>query len=265
MLAMPRRNDKEGRQKRPRAALGSLAAGLAHEIRNPLAAMSINLQMLEEDLESSGQARDLRLIKRVRILEREVARLEQILANFQQYARGFNLEPTRIQINPLLREIVALWAEGAKKAGIDVELVLASDLPDVSVDPTYFHKAVLNLLINAQHAIQNREGPELERSEQIVLGSRRAQGAVEVLVIDTGPGIADDKLRSIFEPYFSTKGTGSGLGLPMSRRILEEHGGTLTVESEVGRGTSFRILLPSVEAPVAEEGEGEPSPDTTSN
>lgn len=218
--------------------------------------MSINLQMLREDLEVSESPREHRLLKRVGVLEREVGRLEEILENFQQYARGFNLRPVPQAINPLLREIVALWAEGAKKDGIDVELVLGSDLPEVAIDATYFHKAVLNLLINAQEAIHSRKGREEGAAEQIVLGSRRARGAAEILVIDTGPGIESDKLRKVFEPYFSTKGTGSGLGLAMSRRIMEEHGGTLTVESEVGRGTSFRILLPvpgSEDEPEAEE------------
>ena len=240
---MSRENNRRGRGRR--AFLGTLAAGLAHEIKNPLSAMSINLQMLREDLESD-ESRDRRLLRRVELLEREVTRLERILADFQKFARGFTLDLKAAPVNPMLREIVEFWAEGAKTLGIEVELVLGSDLPDVQIDTTYLPQAILNLLINAQEAIAGRGPDQREDIEgQILLGSRLGPGgSVEILVIDTGPGIESERLSKIFEPYHSSKGTGSGLGLAASKQIVEAHRGTLTVESELGRGTSFCIRLP---------------------
>ncbi len=238
----PRRDTRERRSRL--AFLGTLASGLAHEIKNPLSAMSINLQMMREDLEQSERAQDRRTLKRIGIVEREVLRLEEILEGFLKFARGFSLEPKPQSVNVLLREIVEFWAARANASGIDVELVLGSDLPDAYVDATYFKQAVLNLLNNAQEAITGDENRD-EAREQIVVGSRSHPRGVEVLVIDSGPGISADALENIFEPYFSTKATGSGLGLPTVKRILDEHGGDITVESEPGRGTSFRLVLPS--------------------
>ena len=233
--------DKKGRRRL--ANLGVLAGGLAHEIKNPLSAMSVNLQMMREDLETSEQPRDRRLLRRVDVLEREVRRLESILENFLQYARGTKLRRTLQPINSLLRDIMEFWAHGARDSGIEVELVLASELPDVELDVAAFKQTMLNLLINAQQAIAQRPDGE-GRRDQIVVATRAVKGAVEIQVIDSGPGIDQKDLRQIFEPYFSSKSQGSGLGLPTARRIVEELGGTLTVQSEVGRGTSFRILFP---------------------
>lgn len=245
---------REGRRRL--ADLGKLAGGLAHEIKNPLSAMSVNLQMLREDLVASEQSRDKRLLRRVDVLEREVNRLNSILDSFLQYARGVKLRLSRRKINDLLRETIEFWAADARADGIEVELVPAEDLPDVLVDPAAFKQTLLNLLINAQEAITNQTDRG-ERPEQIVVGSRAAVGGVEIQVIDSGPGISAEELRKVFEPYFSTKSKGSGLGLSTARRIMEEHGGTLTVQSEPGRGTAFRMLLPKAPGPAGENGDGD--------
>lgn len=226
------------------AYLGSLARGFAHEIKNPLSAMSVNLQMMHDDLGDAQGPREKRVLRRVEVLEREVNRLEKIVNDFLTFARGYQLQPVLQPVNPMLREIMEFWAEDARETGIEAELVLAPDLPDVVLDSGAFKQTILNLLINAQQAIvqQKERGA---RPEQIVVGTRAVQGGVEVLVIDSGPGIPEKHLPRIFDPYYSTKPRGSGLGLATARRIIEEHGGTLTVQSEVGRGTSFRILIPA--------------------
>jgi len=234
----------ENKGKRSRLAfLGTLAGGLAHEIKNPLSAMSVNLQLLREDLESADSARDQRLLKRVGVLEREVSRLEQILDGFLRFARGYQLEPVLQPVNRLLREVVEFWAAKAAAAGVDVQLVLEPELPDVALDATYLKQALLNLLNNAFDALTELPAAERSGREQILVCSRKARGGVEVLVIDNGPGIAAEVRDRVFDPYFSTKGGGSGLGLPTARRIVEELGGTLTFDTETGRGTSFRIAL----------------------
>lgn len=227
------------------AFLGTLASGLAHEIKNPLSAMSVNLQMLREDLETAGPPtpREQRLQKRVNVLDREVARLEEILDGFLRFARGYQLKAVAQSLNALLRETVEFWAAKAAAAGVDVQLVLEPDLPDVSVDATYLKQALLNLLNNAFDALTQRPAAEKSGREQILVCSRRTSAGVELLVIDNGPGIPAEAREQIFDPYFSTKAGGSGLGLPTVRRIVEELGGTVTCDTEVGRGTSFRIVL----------------------
>jgi signal transduction histidine kinase len=233
-------SENKGRRSRL-AFLGTLASGLAHEIKNPLSAMSINLQMLREDLDGSDQSRDQRLMKRVAVLEKEVARLEEILDGFLRFARGYQLKPVRQPLNPILRETVEFWAAKSHAAGVDVQLVLEEGLPDVVVDATYLKQSLLNLLNNALDALTGRPPGERDGREQILVCSRRSKGGVDALVIDNGPGIAVDARGKIFDPYFSTKAGGSGLGLATARRIVEELGGTLTFDTEVGRGTSFRI------------------------
>jgi len=225
------------------AFLGTLASGLAHEIKNPLSAMSVNLAMLREDLEGSDTPREQRMLRRVGVVEREVGRLEEILEGFLKFARGYQLKPVSSSVNALLREVVEFWAAKAAAAGVDVQLVLEPDLPDVPLDPTYAKQALLNLLNNAFDALTQRPAAEKSGREQILVCSKRAKGGVDVLVIDNGPGIPIDAREKVFEPYFSTKHGGSGLGLPTARRIVEELGGTLTFDTESERGTSFRIHL----------------------
>src|SRR5262245_11813585 len=147
----------ENRNRRSRLAfLGTLAGGLAHEIKNPLSAMSINLQMLREDLEHAESPREQRLLKRVGVLEREVARLEEILDGFLRFARGYQLKPAPQSINTLLRETTEFWAAKAHAAGVEVQLVLEPDLPPVPVDAVYLKQALLNLLNNAFDALTQR-------------------------------------------------------------------------------------------------------------
>jgi signal transduction histidine kinase len=241
MLGMPPGENKGMRSRL--AFLGTLASGLAHEIKNPLSAMSVNLQMLREELEGSDQSRDARLLKRVGVLEKEVVRLEAILDGFLRFARGYQLKPVRQQLNELLRDVVEFWAAKAHSAGVEVQLVLEEGLPDVMVDATYFKQALLNLLNNAFEALTQVPKEQRTGREQILVCSRRAKGGVDALVIDNGPGIAADVGPHIFDPYFSTKAGGSGLGLPTVKRIIEELGGTLTFDTEPARGTSFRVFL----------------------
>jgi signal transduction histidine kinase len=251
-------DDRRGRRSRL-AFLGALAGGLAHEIKNPLSAMAINLQMMREDLEDSDQARDKRLLRRVAVLDREVTRLEEILEGFLRFARGYSLNLTRQSINNLLRETVEFWAARANASGVEVELILGSDLPDVMVDPTYLKQALLNLLNNALEAILSKK--DEDEPNQIILGSRVRGSSIEILVIDSGPGIPEETARRIFDPYFSTKPTGSGLGLATARRIVEDHTGRLSVESTPGRGTSFKITLPIAEPPRPQPGKEEAAPE----
>jgi signal transduction histidine kinase len=135
--------------------------------------MSVNLQMLREDLEDAASPREQRLLKRVGVLEREVSRLEQIVDGFLRFARGYQLKPEPQSVNKLLREVVEFWAAKAASAGVDVQLVLDPEIPDVAIDATYLKQALLNLLNNAFDALTQRPDGEKSGREQILVCSRR--------------------------------------------------------------------------------------------
>lgn len=222
------------------AFLGTLAGGLAHEIRNPLSTIKVNLQLLREDLERADlPERRERMSRRVDGLEKAVRRMEEILDDFLNFARGFELDIEPQDLNAVLSEVVQFVEPEMQRLGIDLRCAFDPELPWVPVDRKYFQQTILNLLLNARQAIEETGEPG-----QIFLTTRRTGTTARVDVTDTGPGIPDDVLPRIFEAYFSTKKGGTGLGLPTCKRIVEEHGGTLTVETEPRKGTRFSIELP---------------------
>ena len=224
------------------AELGSITGGLAHEIKNPLSTVGLNAQLLGEDLAEAdlpAQQRD-RLLNRLAALRRETDRLAGILADFLQFAGRVRLDPHPADLVEILDEVVDFFHPQCNQAGV----ILRSNLPETpvtaTVDTGLLKQAVLNLLINAVQAIES--GPD-ERADLIVGLEHDAEEA-RIHVTDTGPGIDEPDLAAIFRPYVSRKPGGTGLGLPTARRIVEEHGGRLTVDSEVGRGSDFVIHLP---------------------
>ncbi len=227
------------------ALLGSLAGGLAHEIKNPLSTMTITLGLLREDLES-GRGDGEKALRRVKVLEREVARLEDILAGFLQYAGRHRLEPRPTDLNAVVAEVLDFVTPLAQQKRVEVRHHLSPDVPHLLLDRDRVKQALLNLVLNAQEAMAGR-------GELLVQTSVRG-GAVRVDVTDTGPGIPPEALPRIWEAYWSSKRTGTGLGLPIARRIVEEHGGVIQVFTEVGKGTRFTLWFP---VPVG-EGAGAP-------
>jgi signal transduction histidine kinase len=223
-----------------------LAAGLAHEIKNPLSTMAINLALLEEEWgRAAGQrdpaapeptAREKRCQKRVLTLQREVRRLETILEDFLRFARGGQVNRSAQDLALLVKEVLDFVEPEDRLQAIRHHVELPAGLPLVMLDPGAFKQAVLNLCVNARQAMP--EGGEL------IVRARREGNYVELSITDTGVGMQPMELERCFELYWSTKRSGTGLGLSTTRRIVEEHGGTITVVSEVGRGTSFSIVLP---------------------
>lgn len=219
------------------AFLGTLAGGLAHEIRNPLSTMKVNLQLLRDDLAKEGVAE--RSARRVDVLEQAVRRLESIVDDFLNYARGFELEPAPTDLNRLVAEVVVFVEPEAQRHGVSLRTAYDPELPPAAVDKRYLQQALLNLLLNARQAIE-----AAGKTGEIFITTKRVGEQAVVVVTDTGPGIPDEVLPRIFDVYFSTKKGGTGLGLPTTKRIVEEHGGKLKVETAVGKGTSFTIQLP---------------------
>jgi len=216
--------------------LGQLVGGLAHEIKNPLSTINVNLKLLSEDLARFGDEDHRRLAIRLETVQLEANRIKEILDDFLRFAGKYELALCLVDLRRITKELLDFFAPQADAEGV----LLRSALPDepvmCNVDVNLIKQALLNLLINALQVMS--AGGEL----LIRLSAQKARAVIEV--IDTGPGISPEDLGKIFEAYFSTKPRGTGLGLPTTRRIVREHGGEITVESEPGKGTRFVIELP---------------------
>ena len=216
--------------------LGQLAGGLAHEIKNPLSTINLNLKLLAEDLERCPDEEHSRWLRRLRSVQGEADRLKAILDDFLQYAGKYELTPIPSDLRVLVGEMTDFFAPQAAAAHVVVRTTFGDGEVRCNVDVNLIKQAILNLLINAVHAMP--DGGEL------LIKVSAARGDAVIEVIDTGTGIAPENLPKVFQVYYSTKKCGTGLGLPTTRRIVREHGGNIHVESEVGKGTRFVITLP---------------------
>jgi signal transduction histidine kinase len=231
------------------AELGSMTSGLAHEIKNPLSTIGLNAQLLGESLREAelepGQ-RD-RLRRRLDALSREVERLSGILADFLQFAGRMQLDPQPKDLVEVLDELSDFFMPQCEQAGIRLRTQLPGQPVIVPVDEGLLKQALLNLMINASQAMTSAR-PEQDLKGDLMLRLDADRDCANVHVIDTGPGIEAERLETVFHPYVSSKPGGTGLGLPTARRIIEEHGGRLTVHSEPGQGSDFMIELPRASA-----------------
>lgn len=243
---MARAADPSGERPDRATRLSRLARGLAHEIKNPLSTMSINLALLQEDWERAAQTRnpaspeltprEERSLRRIKTLQREVLRLEGILDSFLHYARGDEVERTPQDIGALVRDLLDFVEPENEAEGIRQHVEVQGGLPLVLMDEAQVRQLFLNLLVNARQAMP--EGGEL------LVRVRRVGNAAEVSVTDTGVGMSVEQAESCFDEYWSNKKGGTGLGLATARRIVREHGGDIDLVTEEGRGTSFLVMLP---------------------
>jgi len=224
------------------AALAELAGGFIHEIKNHLGTLGLNLQLLAEDFEDPQSQRERRALTRVQKLQAECQRLVDLSNDFLRFARLRDLPLEPCSLAKVIEEMVDFFEPTARAAGIDIKTYLPADLPAVRLNRDMFKQALLNLMLNAEQAL--RGGGSI--TVQAVL----EPGHVCLSLIDTGHGMPPDVLAKIFEPFFSTKATGSGLGLATTRKIVEAHHGAIDVQSEVGKGTKFTIRLPADTAAV---------------
>jgi two-component system, NtrC family, sensor histidine kinase HydH len=216
--------------------IARLAGGLAHEIKNPLSTIRLNMELLAEDYRESDSPRDRRAMKKIELVQRECQRLQDVLDDFLNFAkvRRLKLEPS--DLNAQVRQVLEFFRPKARAGGIEVVDYLSGDLPTVLLDRESFHGALLNLVLNAQQAMPD--------GGQLVVRTYGTADGVAMDLIDTGGGMDEDTRVHVFDAFFSTKRGGSGLGLPTARKIIEGHGGRITLQSEVGRGTQFTIHLP---------------------
>jgi signal transduction histidine kinase len=229
--------DEPARRYRARyAEISQLAGGLAHEIRNPLSTLSLNLDLLAEDFQHAEMARDRRALQRIQRLRHEVDRLQGIVESFLRFAKVQDLKLQPTDLNTIADEMRDFYEPQAATHGIVIRTQFAQDLPPLRLDVDLFKQALLNLVLNAQHAMPS--GGEL------ILTSRQDGNWAVLDITDTGLGMTDEVRERIFDAYFSTRPGGSGLGLPTTRKIVEAHGGEIHVRSEPGKGSQFSIRLP---------------------
>ncbi len=235
-MSSKNKNDREELLRRNYAEIAQLAGGLAHEIRNPLSTISLNLGVLSEDLEDGDTPRDLRMKRRIEIISRECDHLEQILSDFLRFTTGMELETQLCDLSQLVGSFIESQRLEADARQIEISPHLAPDLPRVHLDPHQFRQVLLNLTLNAMQAMP--EGGVLEF--QTFLQANE----VVLQIIDNGDGISKPAQKKIFDLFYSSKPEGSGLGLPTVRKIIEAHHGSIQCESEPGRGTKFTVFLP---------------------
>jgi len=228
--------------------IGSLSQGLAHEIKNPLSTIGLNAQLLQESVEALPLGQDERepLTRRLGAMGREVGRLGDILEDFLNYAGEIRIEPRPIDLNDLVAELADFYVPQAQAKCVRLDVVLEQGLPRCNADPSSLKQAILNLMINATDAMgSNADGDE--RSLTIrTLQTRDEEGEAVccVRVEDTGPGVKQESAERIFKPYYTTRKSGAGLGLAITKRLIEEQSGTIGLSQNEGQGAVFTIALP---------------------
>lgn len=232
------------------AEIGAMTGGLAHEIKNPLSTIGLNAQLLAEAIDelAIGPEEKGRVGRRIASLRREVERLRGILTDFLRYAGNIKLERAPTDLNEVVRELIDFFHPQAESQGVRLRDNPFAEPLESQLDAGQFKQAVLNLMLNAVQAMASSDA---STARELILRteltpSPEGHDEIRLHVIDTGPGIPPEKADRIFEPYFTTKAGGTGLGLPTARRLIEAHDGRLEVHSEPGRGTDFTVVVPAI-------------------
>jgi len=219
------------------ASLGRIAAGMAHEIRNPLSGINIYLNTLKKIHHKIGSEEKVKQI--LEQIQSASHKIESVIRRVMDFAKPGEPKLALMDLNRPVMEAINLSAVTMRKSGIVLEKVLADNLPPCHADPTLIEEMVLNLLNNAAGAMKT-----MAVGKKIVVSSSAASGDIVLTVSDSGPGIDPDIRDKIFDPYFTTKPDGTGIGLSISHRIVTDHGGSLTVtDSELG-GVEFQAKIP---------------------
>ena len=228
---------EQARRAEQLAYAGTLAGGLIHEIKNPLTSLSMNLQLLQEDWRHPKTPEERRALKRIQTLLEETNRLNGILDEFLDFIRDQALRLAVCDVNRLVESVATFVTPEMEARGIQLRTSLGL-LPMTRVDENRIKQVLLNLLLNAAQAMQDG------RPREIIVRTSAEDQKIRMDVTDTGRGIPKGDLEKIFQVFYTKSPGGLGFGLPTARRIVEEHGGRLTVESEPGRGSRFSVLLP---------------------
>lgn len=259
--------EKERRLKQAErlATLSKFATILSHEIRNPLNSMIINLRILKRDMEKQNGDHGNRGGHYEKVIS-EIWRIDSLVENFLNYARPPELAPFPHDINGVLDEVIAIHQGTARERGVRIVTRYRDGELVVSVDIDQIKQLILNILLNAFDAMEgggtltvSTERAAPRDSGELTLDALGGNPHVNIKFEDTGRGIDPGRLDRIFEVYYTSKSTGTGLGLPIAQQIAEKHGGGISVESTPGEGTVFTLSLPALEAETAEPSAGQPS------
>ena len=237
--------------------LAELAGGFIHDIKNHISNLTLHLDLLAEDLQAGETPREKRALTKVQKLRTECERLVDISNNFLRFARITDIEREPCDLTEVVEELIEFYMPTAQQAKIDIRPLLPADLPPVCLNREMFKEALLNLFLNAQQAMPNGGVLTIQANLETSLAPHHLTRAEKVdgeeqetpsdtvclYIIDTGIGISPEVAEQIFRPFFSARPGGTGLGLPVTRRIIEAHGGTIDVQSAVGRGTRFTLRL----------------------
>jgi signal transduction histidine kinase len=219
--------------------LAQLAGSLAHEIKNPLSVIRMNVDLLAEDLAEEHSPTIRRSLGKLDTVQGQCTRLENLLNDFLRFARARKLDLLPGQLNTVVDQVLNFFLPQANEQHVDVVRYLDPDLPAILVDQESLHAALLNLVKNALEAMPN--------GGQLTARTYRTPTGVALDFIDTGIGMDNETALRMFREFYTTKQGGSGLGLPTARKILEGHGGRISVDSDRGRGTKFTMTFPSLQ------------------
>ncbi|MDI7259707.1 MAG: ATP-binding protein [Thermodesulfobacteriota bacterium] len=218
------------------SSLGHLAAGVAHEIRNPLNAMGMGLQRLKREFLPQEESKKEEYLSFTDLVLKEIRRVNEIIEQFLTLSRPFHLTLKDGSLDDLLKNLVTLFQEEAASQKITLEMEKGSELPSIKVDSEKLTQAFINIMKNGMQA--------MEQGGTLHIETRSLKDRVEVIFSDSGSGIPEDRMEKVFNYYYTTKEKGVGLGLPIAHRIIEAHGGQLKLESRVGIGTRVTVILP---------------------
>jgi signal transduction histidine kinase len=233
--------ERATRQAERLSALGRLSAGIAHEVNNPIGIMTSRIELILMDAEANHLPAET--IEDLRVVHRNAIRVATLARNLLSFARETPREWRSVDLNEVVRNVLLLVTADFARQHIRVVSRLQEPLPPVLAHANALEQVLLNLVTNAAEA--------MTEPGDITVTTAAADGRVQVVVADTGRGIAADDLDHIFDPFFTTKASGTGLGLSVSFGIVEDHGGTIEVDSTVGKGTVFVVSLPVREGPGA--------------
>ena len=218
------------------SSLGHLAAGVAHEIRNPLNAMGMGLQRLKREFLPTDESKKEEYISFMELILKEIRRVNEIIEQFLTLSRPFQLNLRKSPLQDLLKNLVTFFQEEASSLGITLQTEIPLDLPLLKIDPERLTQAFINIMKNGMQAMGQGGTLRIE--------TKSLKESVEVIISDSGPGIPPEQMEKIFNYYYTTKEKGVGLGLPIAHRIIEAHDGQLKIESRVGSGTRVMVTLP---------------------
>ena len=234
---------EEFRRNESLAQMTTMAAGVAHEIKNPLASISIYLQLMDKMMEKNGSMTREEARKYLDVVSEEVDRINRIAVDFLFAVKPMKVDLSSISANDIVRKTMEVVGPELEEKGIRLDLNLATSLPKVLADVSLMQQALLNLVKNAMQAM-----PEDRKDPRITVSTYIDSDMVKLSVADNGCGMNEEQMSKIFEPYYTTKSSGTGLGLTVLFKIMKQHGGDVTVHSVQGEGSEFILQIPVPES-----------------